>query len=79
MKISREWLKQKRLNKNLNHEDVAKAAGIHRAYYTMIESGYRDPSVDVAKRIAATLGFDWPIFFDNDGNVTQPSPSKEAV
>ena len=66
MKLPRKWLKQKRLNKKLKHEDVAKAVGIHRAYYTMIESGYRDPSVDVAKKIAAILEFDWPIFFDNE-------------
>lgn len=68
MKQFREWLKQLRLEQNLNHEGVANAANIHRAYYTMIEGGYRTPSVDVAKKIAAVLGFDWTRFFDEPGD-----------
>ena len=65
MKQFREWLKQLRLEQNLNHEGVANAANIHRAYYTMIEGGHRNPSVDVAKRIAAVLGFEWTRFFED--------------
>ena len=66
MELSRKWLKQLRLKQCLNHEDVANAANIHRAYYTMIEGGHRNPSVDVAKKIAAVLGFDWTMFFDDE-------------
>ncbi len=68
MKQFREWLKQLRLEQNLNHEGVANAANIHRAYYTMIEGGYRTPSVDVAKKIAAVLGFEWTRFYDEPGD-----------
>jgi len=68
MKLSREWLKKLRLDQSLNHEGVANAANIHRAYYTMIESGYRTPSVDVAKKIAAVLGFDWVRFFEDESD-----------
>lgn len=71
MQQKREWLQKIRLNKRLTHDEVAKAADIQRAYYTMIESGYRDPSVDVAKRIATALGFNWPIFFEEHGSVSQ--------
>lgn len=66
MKPTREWLKKIRLKKSLNHEGVASAVNIHRAYYTMIESGYRTPSVDVAKRIAAALDFDWTRFYQDE-------------
>ena len=71
MQQKREWLQRIRLAKKLTHEEVARAAGIQRAYFTMIESGYRDPSVDVAKKIAVVLGFKWPIFFEDQCNETQ--------
>ncbi len=65
MNPSREWLKQFRLKRNLNHKDIARTASIHRAYYTMIENGQRTPSVSVAKKIAAVLGFHWSRFFED--------------
>ncbi len=34
--------------------------------YSKIERGEANPSVDVAKRIAAVLGFDWTRFFEDD-------------
>jgi len=66
------WLQQKRNAKLMTHEDVAVGAHIQRAYYTMIENGRRNPSVDVAKRIAAFLNFDWTIFFSETGNDMKP-------
>jgi transcriptional regulator with XRE-family HTH domain len=68
MPIPRNWLKVKRLKLGLKQKDVAEAAGIQRAYYTMIESGVRDPSVDVAKKISDVIGFEWPIFFEECSN-----------
>lgn len=44
--------------------DVAKAAGITQAFYCEIEKGKKKPSVDVAKRIAKVLGFEWTRFFE---------------
>lgn len=32
----------------------------------MIESGDRKPTVKTAKKIAAALGFDWTLFFDDE-------------
>lgn len=66
---NRTWLKAKRLDKKMTHDDVAKASGIERAYYTMIEQGNRRPSVHVAKSIAKALDFDWVLFFDDKCNV----------
>jgi putative transcriptional regulator len=66
--VKQEWLKKIRLNKGLTQEVVAKRAGMHRPHYTMIETGQRTASVPVAKSIAKVLGFDWTIFFEEEGN-----------
>lgn len=64
----RKWLKEARLRKKMTHNDVASKTKIKRAYYTMIENGHRTPSVNVAKRIARVLDFDWIIFFNDESN-----------
>ena len=78
MQKPRIWLQEKRVTKNMTHEEVAQKANIHRAYYTMLETGYRGPSVDVAKRIATVLGFDWTLFFADIGDETKQAAEKEA-
>lgn len=60
----RTWLIKKR--GNLSQEEVAKLSGISRGAYSNIEIGKRDPSVNVAKRIANVLDFQWTIFFDEN-------------
>lgn len=67
----RDWLKYKRLENNLTQSKVAKASGVERSYYTMIELGERRPSVQVAKSIARVLDFDWTIFFSDESNETK--------
>lgn len=67
----REWLKNIRNEHELTQNDVAERAGIERAYYTMIENGNRTPSVTVAKAIGKSLGFEWILFFSQDGNETK--------
>lgn len=57
-------LKQIRYTKEMTQAKVAEAAGIERASYTMIETGARRPSVEVAKRIAKVLDFDWTLFYE---------------
>jgi len=37
---------------------------------TEIENGNANPSVKVAKKIAAVLGFDWTRFFDDEDDLT---------
>lgn len=58
-------------DRSLTQEEVAKLSGISRTHYTQIEIGSKTPSVDVAKRIAKTLKFNWTIFFE------EKSSSKE--
>lgn len=60
----RYWLIK--LRNGATQSEVAKASGISQNYYSMIENGERKPSVSVAKRIGATLGFDWTLFFEDD-------------
>ena len=58
------WLKEKREAKNMTMRSVASSARVSESYYNLIENGIRRPSVAVAKRIAAVLGFEWVRFFE---------------
>ncbi|MFD2614467.1 helix-turn-helix domain-containing protein [Paenibacillus gansuensis] len=70
--MKRDWLSSYRDQAGMTHEEVAIKANIKRQYYSMIENGNRNPSVDVAKRIGMVLNFNWIIFFDNKGNKMFP-------
>ncbi len=59
----REWLKEARDKRGFTQEEISKISGISRTYYTMIEGGNKTPTVNVAKKIAKTLGFQWTFFF----------------
>lgn len=59
-----DWLKEIRTQQRLKQEQVAAAVGIERAYYSMIETGKRKPSVAIAQAIANVLGFAWTRFFE---------------
>lgn len=61
----RDWLKDYRNIRKLTQEEVAKLSDISRSFYTHIENGTKTPSVEVAKKIAKTLEFDWTLFFEN--------------
>lgn len=58
----RNWLIN--LRGRLTQEKVAFLSGISRGSYSNIETGKRDPSVSMAKKIAKALGFNWQLFFD---------------
>lgn len=66
--MPRDWLIKKRNKLDISQQNVAGACSITRAYHTQIESGVRNPSVVVAKRIAKYLNFDWTIFFSDKCN-----------
>lgn len=66
------WLKDLRQKRNLTQQQVAKRAGIERSFYTQIELGQRNPSVQTAQRIASVLNFNWTKFYTPQcGNETQ--------
>jgi len=65
----RHWLKELRSESgNMTQEQLAKKVGISRTMITEIENGNANPSVKVAKKIAAVLGFNWTRFYDDDSN-----------
>jgi putative transcriptional regulator len=74
MTAKRTWLLEYRGDKT--QQEVADKAGIERSYYTQIENGDRNPSVDTAKKIATALDFNWTIFFEDECGVSeQPLPA----
>lgn len=75
----RKWLIDLREKKGMTQEQVADLANIKRPYYTMIESGKRRPSVEVAQRIASVLKFKWTIFFAQDGNETTHNKERSTT
>ena len=57
-----DWLVE--LRGQRSQQKVADEIGIAQSSYASIEVGSRRPSVDMAKRIAAVLGFKWTRFFE---------------
>jgi len=62
----REWLKYKRIYKGFSQEELAKLVGIDNTSISKYEVGERNPSVDVAKKIADILEFSWVKFYETD-------------
>lgn len=62
----RNWLIDLRGKKT--QQLIADQCGISQNFYSWIEQGKRTPSVDVAKKIAAVLGFEWTRFYDEPGD-----------
>ena len=57
---------EERKRANFTQREVGRLSGISESYYSMIESGERKPTVKTAKKIAAVLGFDWALFFEDE-------------
>lgn len=62
----RVWLIAIRENNKISQKEVATRAKITQPSYCNIENGKRRPSVAVAKKIAAVLGFDWTRFYEEE-------------
>lgn len=52
----RSQLKALRKSQNQSQKSMAEHLGITASYYGMIELGVRQPSLDIARRIAALVG-----------------------
>jgi len=69
----RHWLKELRSESgNMTQEQLAKKVGISRTMITEIENGNANPSVKVAKKIAAVLGIDWTRFYEEVSEEDKP-------
>lgn len=56
-------LKRMRERKLLTQQQLADLIGMDRTLISKLESGVSAPSVVTAKKIAAALGFDWTLFY----------------
>ena len=61
----RDWLVQTRQKRGESQYKTAAVIGIPQSTYAMLETGARRPSVDMAKKIGAALGFDWTRFYED--------------
>ena len=64
----RQWLKELREQSGLSQCSVAEKSGISQNYYSAIETGERGKplNVNVAKKIAEALHFDWTRFYEDE-------------
>ena len=56
MNPNRAKLKELRVNNNLFQRDIANLLGISTSYYSSIERGKRNPTLNLAKRTADLFG-----------------------
>lgn len=72
-----------RKERKMTQQQIAEILGITRSFYGMIETGDRNPTLDLAKRIAELFQVDIEeIFFTNESNATlhvEEPPTAEAV
>lgn len=65
----RKKLIELRKGNNLSQEQMANFLGISRAFYGMIETGKRNPTLNLAKKIAEIFKVDIEeVFFENSCN-----------
>ena len=66
MPEKRTWLKAMRKEKGLTLDEMGTLVGVSSQAIAYIESGDRNPSVKLAKRIGKVLKFRWLIFFEDE-------------
>lgn len=59
------WLRDIRKDAEMTQKKVSKLIGVSRPVYTRIENGSRKPSVEIAKKIARVLEFNWTRFYED--------------
>lgn len=74
----RQWLSKIRETKGFTQKQVAEKCGISRSFYADIEQGTRNPKVNTAKAIGEVLGFDWTLFFEQNGRKSRQLGKKTA-
>lgn len=74
----RPWLIEKRKGAQMSQQQLAHLVGVSRNYLSELERG-KTPGVEVAKRIADVLTFDWTRFFDSEHREIQGDHSTETA
>ena len=58
-------LRERRIEKGMSQEQLAKAVGKRQSSITRFERGLTSPKPATAKKIAAVLDFDWTEFYED--------------
>lgn len=66
-----DWLREKRKETGLTQDEVAEKVGINRATLSKLETGETNPSVKLAQKLGALLGFDWTRFYEPEKETTK--------
>jgi putative transcriptional regulator len=74
----RDWLANIRETKGFTQKEVAVNCDISRSFYADIERGARNPKPTTAKELGAFLGFDWTLFYEQNGRKTRQQNKKTA-
>jgi transcriptional regulator with XRE-family HTH domain len=61
-------VRERRIAAGLSQEQLAEAAGLHPTYVGMVERGIRNPTLDVAARIAKALKISLPRLLEQAQN-----------
>jgi transcriptional regulator with XRE-family HTH domain len=69
-------VRKRRLAVGLSQESLAERAGIHPVYVSMVERGTRNPTVDVAFRIAHALRISLARLFSHTERLRKPKISR---
>lgn len=67
----RDWLIKKRLERNLDQQDVAELIGTTQQFYNYVENGKRRPSPEIAIKIGKVLDFEWTKFYEKKTKVKE--------
>ena len=73
----RDWLIKKRVERNLDQQDVAELIGTTQQFYNYVENGKRRPSPEVAIKIGKVLDFDWRLFYEKKSKINLEEKEKE--
>lgn len=57
-------IRKHRVKQGMSQEELAEAAGIHHTYVGLVERGRRNPTIDVAERLARALGTKLSVLID---------------
>lgn len=73
----RYWLINKRLERNLDQQDVAELIGTTQQFYNYVENGKRRPSPEIAIKIGKVLDFEWTKFYEKKTKKNQEQEKEE--
>ena len=57
-------VRKRRIERGLSQESLAERARLHTTYVSMVERGVRNPTLDVASRLANALGIPLAVLID---------------